>query len=356
MQTVQTESLVTDSVQKLNILEFTSGFNRIYAELATNSALPEKYIQGRNYQKVKEFLQCNRKLKFTGPKGVGKSVCLLAYWQKFIKDGKKAILMGINTIKNFNENDSIKRYLQSLHNDFLIPENTTGEATLKSTVSKYINTEQPVVLLDLTFMSAHEDDILSLLWSCKSAKTCLLAMSSGSGSGFRDSRNEEKLYNALTEFKAVEFLPFNKTEAILFARIMRLPKEEVGSIGGSGSSEASHMGSSSSGKQTVMSRSVVESSSSEGNLMFDVESSSSLEENVLSVEDALSEKGVRCEEEACIFIKQLQPYAAYNPYLLYCALEHVNKRADSLAVCSYRTQKFIERTLPHEGNPFFLHK
>lgn len=41
---------------------------------------------------------CNRKLKFTVPKGVSKSIYLLAYWQKFIKDEEKAVLLDVNTI------------------------------------------------------------------------------------------------------------------------------------------------------------------------------------------------------------------------------------------------------------------
>ena len=38
---------------------------------------------------------------FTGPKGVGKTACLLAYWQQYINARQKVILLGANTIRSF---------------------------------------------------------------------------------------------------------------------------------------------------------------------------------------------------------------------------------------------------------------
>lgn len=82
----------------------------------------------------------------------------------------------LTAIKYFNQNDDVKCYMQTLHDIF---SEITSKKSLKCVVNKYLKTEQPVVLLDL-IMSVHEEDVLSLLWAFKSAKTCLLALSSGS--------------------------------------------------------------------------------------------------------------------------------------------------------------------------------
>ena len=202
--------------------------------------------------------------------------------------------------------------MESLHADFFIPENIKDEVCLQYTISKYIILQEPIVLLDLTLMSSHEDAALSLLQSCKSASFCLIAISSGSGADFTNTRTKEKLDNALFRFKPVEFLTFNKQEAVLFVRIMCLSNEGD------------------SGEQSV-----------------------SCERIIQSEAEALSEKGVWSEEDGLSFVKQLKPYAGYNPYLLNHALRLADRMVDSLAVCYKKTQEFIERTLPHEG-PLFL--
>ena len=83
------------------------------------------------------------------------------------------------------------------------------------------------------------------------------------------------------------------------------------------------------------------------------EQSVSCEKIIQSEAEALSEKGVWSEEDGLSFVKQLKPYAGYNPYLLNHALRLADRMVDSLAVCYKKTQEFIERTLPHEG-PLFL--
>ena len=162
-----------------------------YAKAILDTSIPEIYMAGRNHQMVEENLKTHKKVMFTGPKGVGKTACLLAYWQKFVSLKKKVILLCPSTIKMFFENHAIQCYLKSLHKGF---EHTKTETSLRLTISKYIIQENPIVLL--------------------------VSMSSGCGSNFsltrNSTRNKEKLDSALLCFKSVEFLPLNKTEVILF--------------------------------------------------------------------------------------------------------------------------------------------
>ena len=234
----------------------------------------------------------------------------MAYWHKYVKGGKKVILIGVNTIKMFFENHTIQRYLQSLKN-FATSEYNKDESSLKLALSTYITKEDPIVLLDLTLMNAYEDDVLSLLMSCNKASYCLVAMSSGSGSHFSCTYKEEKLANALLRYVSIEFIPFMKTEAVLFVRLK--------------------------GVQVPISCGEHE-------------------------ENALITHSVWSEDVAVKFVKKLKPYAGYNPYLMSHALaalqvtEELNVKANTIAVCVQRTEQYIERTLPKEDSPFFLQR
>ena len=136
---------VETPTQKLTVLSSFAGFDTAYAEAAINMFVPGKYIQGYNYMMVEKHLNSDKKkIIFTGPKGVGKSVCLVAYWHKFIKGGKKVILIGVNTIKMFFENHKIQHYLQSLK-DFTTSD-FKDESALKLALSAYIIKEDPIVL------------------------------------------------------------------------------------------------------------------------------------------------------------------------------------------------------------------
>ena len=162
---------------KFAVLNSSAGSDRGYAQTAINMYIPDRYIQGYNYQMVEEQLNNNKeKLMFTGPKGVGKSACLVALWHKYIKDNKKVILIGINTIKMFFQNHKIQCYLQSLKG-FATSEYTKDKSSLKFALSEYIAKENPIVLLDLTLTNAYEDDVLDLVMSCNTASHCLVAMS-----------------------------------------------------------------------------------------------------------------------------------------------------------------------------------
>ena len=62
------------------------------------------------------------------------------------------------------------------------------------TISWYIGSQQPILLLDLTLMSLHEDLALKLLKSCILTSICFIALSSSIGSGFKNSKKQEILY------------------------------------------------------------------------------------------------------------------------------------------------------------------
>lgn len=94
------------------MLEFTD-CDPVYPELVTNTVIPDKYICGRNFQAVKEHLKQHTRVLITGPKGIGKSVCLVANWQVFTKENKDVILLGIDTIRQFKLYP-VRKYLLSL--------------------------------------------------------------------------------------------------------------------------------------------------------------------------------------------------------------------------------------------------
>ena len=296
---------------KFAVLNSSAGFDRGYAQTAINMYIPDRYIQGYNYQMVEEELNNNKeKLMFTGPKGVGKSACLVALWHKYIKDNKKVILIGINTIKMFFQNHKIQCYLQSL-NGFATSEYTKDKSSLKLALSEYIAKENPIVLLDLTLTNAYEDedDVLDLVMSCNTASHCLVAMSSGSGSHFSSTDKVESLDNALLCFTPIEFIPFTKAEAVLFVRLKGVP------------------------------------------ISCEVQE-----------ENALITNSIWSKEDAVKFVKKLKPYAGHNPYLMIHALtalgdaKELDVEARTIGICIQKTQQYIERTLPKENSPsFFLH-
>ena len=79
------KNLLYGSDQKLILY---SGFLSVkslldkYVQVAIDTVMPKRYIQGRNYQRK---FKGHKKLMFTGPIGVGKSACLLVYWYNYIK-------------------------------------------------------------------------------------------------------------------------------------------------------------------------------------------------------------------------------------------------------------------------------
>jgi len=162
--------------------------NGSYGVLVINAAFPPKYICGRNFYHVEEILGMKTQVIFTGPKGIGKTICLLAFWVQYTVEKKKNIFLGVNTIKMFN-GYAVNHYLQSLG----ISYDNDNKVSFQNALAKYIEEESPIVLLDLSFMSAAENDVLFLVRLCLSATHCLIAMSSGSGAHFTDSRDKEKV-------------------------------------------------------------------------------------------------------------------------------------------------------------------
>lgn len=174
------------SGEELPVYQYSNDFIKYdkYVQVAIGTVMPKRYIEGRNYQKVDESLKRHKKLKFTGPKWVSKSSCLLAYWYKYMEAKQKVILLGVNTIKLFAQYQTIQHYLETLHKDFSVTRKTKYESSLNRTINNYIESEDPIVLIDLTLTASYEDDVLSLVRCGISASTCLIAMSSGSRSHF----------------------------------------------------------------------------------------------------------------------------------------------------------------------------
>ena len=84
----------------------------------------------------------------------------------------------------------------------------------------YTQQNNPIVLLDLCLTSmADKDDVVNLIRLCKSVSTCFIAISSGSGTQFGDTRTKEILDKVLFEYENITFLPFTKKEALLFVKM-----------------------------------------------------------------------------------------------------------------------------------------
>ena len=87
-----------------NIINLSiNGDHYSYAVMVIDGAIPQYYVCGKNFHKVAERLKEKTQVLFKGPKGVGKTICLLAHWAQYIAQGKKTILLGVNTIIKFND-------------------------------------------------------------------------------------------------------------------------------------------------------------------------------------------------------------------------------------------------------------
>lgn len=93
---------------------------------------------------------------------------------------------------------------------------------------QYVEKTKPIVLLDLCFTStADEDHVINLIRLCTSATICIIAISSGSGNQFADTRVKEILDKVLLKYETVNFLPFMKEEAILFVEAKKQSEEPL---------------------------------------------------------------------------------------------------------------------------------
>ena len=73
-----------------------------YAKVVLDSThIPKFYLIGCNYRLVNDYVENNVSdftVAINGPKGVGKSLCLLALYHQH-KHTTEALLLGVNTIK-----------------------------------------------------------------------------------------------------------------------------------------------------------------------------------------------------------------------------------------------------------------
>ena len=148
---------------------------------------------------------------FNGPKGVGKTICLLALWQEYIQSSTNAIFLGVHTIKDYLSCYHTNNYLKSLTIDL----SNVSEAgdSLDLQIMKYISSNDVVVFLDLSLPSAEEEIALKLLELCVSARVCLVALSSGSGEHFT-SNIREKFVKHLEDYKVSNLSPSLKMKQL----------------------------------------------------------------------------------------------------------------------------------------------
>ena len=199
-------------------------YERRYVELATYAAMPKRYICGRNYHQVNEHLKICKRLLFRGPKGVGKTTCLLVCW-KF--DCHKKILLSAGAMNKCTHR-TVQLYMRKVYSDF--PDKMfQDKQCFLNELDRYISEEQPTVYLDLSYMlsSASADDIISLIYLGNAASCCLIAVSSGMGTTFSNTASVDQLESALLGYQTVNFFPFSKPEAILFAKVKKGITDEV---------------------------------------------------------------------------------------------------------------------------------
>ena len=82
-----------------------------YAAIASSTTVPDKYLLDRNYHLVKADV--DNKIKFVGPKGVGKSSALLTIWSEALISGKSCILIGMETLSGYNTTE-VSQYFSTL--------------------------------------------------------------------------------------------------------------------------------------------------------------------------------------------------------------------------------------------------
>ena len=200
-----------------NIINLSiNGDHYSYAVMVIDGAIPQYYVCGKNFHKIAERLKEKTQVLFKGPKGVGKTICLLAHWAQYIAQGKKTILLGVNTIIKFND-FTVKSYLESKKINY----DSHDPMSCQNAIAEYIKKDDPIVLLDLSYFTDEAGDkILFLARVCHTASHCMIAMSSGSGVQLTDTRFKEKVDGMLNFYEKIEFSQFDKNKAILFIKTL----------------------------------------------------------------------------------------------------------------------------------------
>lgn len=93
--------------------------------------IPKEYICTNSYQNVLNTLNLHDKVALYGPKGVGKSCCLLAIWVTLLKEEVPCVYTTVSAIQSW-ERASVQNYAKCLMNEFL-PKDT--QENVKSQLS-----------------------------------------------------------------------------------------------------------------------------------------------------------------------------------------------------------------------------
>ena len=172
--------------------------------------MPDKYLLDRNYHLVKADV--DNKIKFVGPKGVGKSSALLTIWSEALISGKSCILIGMETLSGYNTTE-VSQYFSTLFDCAAVH----SPRTLINCVIDYVEEKNSLLFIDLTYMRSSEQNVkeLTRLLLCNSPSIAI-ALSSGGDRDFEQNYIASIVDVRLQSFKAIYFKPFNEQEATAF--------------------------------------------------------------------------------------------------------------------------------------------
>lgn len=114
-----------------------------YAAIAAGTEVVERYILDRNYDQVKKCISGDDtvRVKFTGPKGVGKSSALLTLWAESLLSEKSCVFVGMEALSGYSTSE-VRQYFSTLFD-------CTGARSLVNRVEDYIEKKTAYYILIL---------------------------------------------------------------------------------------------------------------------------------------------------------------------------------------------------------------
>ena len=206
-----------DNEEDIEILDLSHLINDYYFSIAVKNLVPRAFFKTQSYMSVLDSMAEGRTC-ITGPKGVGKTMCLLALLCKLREQGFEPVFI---TSHSFESEEITLNYLQEVAKNIGFEKRLDSTFPLCYWLSCLINftnpSRKPVLLLDFDKLN----DSSILFHMAAAARCCrdntVLAVSSG------DCVVKNQSFKSLFQyFRVLNYLPFTEREASYFIKYHKI--------------------------------------------------------------------------------------------------------------------------------------